>query len=229
MMTNRTLSRFGAVALVAAAFAAAPASALTVPFTETFASGNASWTNAANAPLDAFGAGGPDGSAYASTSFNFAGTNPASTPAILRAQNTTNASGGAFFGNWVTGGVTTLSFDIRHDAPNALDVFVRWTALSAPAFPGIILFAPSTVAPGAWTNVSIAVSAASPFVPEPGATYAGIFPQVARMQFGATPGALAGQNVAVRFDIDNVRIVPTPGAATGLALLGAAVLRRRRR
>ncbi len=202
-------------------------SALTVPFTETFAGGNASWTNSANAPLTAVGAGGPDGSAYASTTFNFAGTTPDSTPAILRAQNTTNASGGAFFGNWVTNNVTTLSFDIRHDAPASLDLFVRWTALSAPAFPGIILFAPAAVAPGAWTSVTLAIGPGSPFVPEPGATYAGIFPQVARMQFGATPGGLAGQNVTVRFDIDNVRIVPAP-AALGLAPVALMALRRRR-
>ncbi|MFM9956432.1 MAG: hypothetical protein ACKVZJ_00005, partial [Phycisphaerales bacterium] len=204
------------------------ASGLTVPFTETFAGGNASWTNSANAPLEAVGAGGPDGSSYASGVFNFAGTNAQSTPAILRAQNTTNASGGSFFGNWVTQNVTTLSFDIRHDAPVSLDVFVRWTGASAPAFPGIILFASSSVPSGAWTSVTMAISSGAAFVPEPGGTYAGIFPQVARMQFGATPGSLAGQNVAVRFDIDNVRIVPGPGVVALVGLAGIAGLRRRR-
>ena len=207
---------------------AAPAAlAITVPYTEAFTSGNANWTNAANAPLDAIPTGGPDNSPYASTTFNFAGTNPQSTPAVLRAQSTTNASGGNFFGDWITSNATVLTFDFRHDASAPLDTFVRWTGAGSPPAPGLILFGPA-VQPNTWTNISLPVSALSPFFPEPGANFNAIFSQVVRMQFGVTPGALAGVNTTVHFDIDNVTITPTPGAAALLSPLALTALRRRR-
>ena len=218
------INRSAALAMVA--MASASAGALTVPFTETFAANNSSWTNSANGPAAYLATGGPDGSGYASAPFNFASTNAGSTPAILRCQNTTGASGGNFFGDWITGGVTTLSFDIRHDASVALQVFARWTSATAPAFPGIIALG-STVQPNTWTTVTLDVTSGGTYVPEPGAVYANIFSNVARVQYGALPGALAGQAVTVNFDIDNVRIVPTPGAAA-IGLVGLVGLRRRR-
>lgn len=222
MMKNTVL------AVVALAAAASSASALVFPYTETFAANNAGWSNSANAPMGYSATGGPDASGYATTAFNFSSTTPGSTPAIIRCQNTTNASGGSFFGDWITAGVTTLSFDIRHDAPVALQVFARWTSASAPAFPGMAALG-SLVQPNTWTTVTIDVSASGSFIPEPGAVYANIFSNVARIQYGALPGSLAGQSVSVNFDIDNVTIVPTPGAAVIAGFAGIAGLRRRRR
>lgn len=213
-------------ALAAIGVSTAAASALTVPFTESFAASNANWTNAANAALDFVGSGGPDASSYASTTFNFVSTNAQSTPAILRAQSSTNASGGNFFGDWITSGVPQVSFDIRHDGTAPLSLFARWTGASSPASPGWIVFGPS-INPGVWTNVTIQIASPANF-PEPGANFNTIFSQVARMQFGVLPGALAGVNTTVRFDIDNVTIVPAPAAALGFAPLSLAALRRKR-
>lgn len=203
----------------------ATAGALTVPFTENFASSSSGWTNSASSALDFVASGGPDASGYASSAFNFAGTNAQSTPAILRGQS--GASGNEFFGNWITAPVSGLSFYFRHDASEALTVFTRWTGASSPAFPGVVSLG-SPILPNTWTLVTVPISAGMPLIAEPGGTYAGIFSQVARLQVGVLPGSLAGQNVSVRFDIDQVSIVPVPGAAV-VAAAGAGLLIRRRR
>lgn len=214
------------VAGVFAGVCVSSAAGLTVPFTESFAASNANWTNAANAAMEFAPSGGPDSSSYASTTFNFSGTNVQSTPAILRAQSTTNASGGNFFGNWITGGASEVSLDIRHDATIPLSLFARWTGATAPAAPGWIIFGKS-VAPGSWTNVTFKIDSSNNF-PEPGANFNTIFSQVVRMQFGVLPGQLAGVNTTVRFDIDNVRVVPSPAAAAMFAPMALVALRRRR-
>lgn len=207
--------------------AASGALALTVPFTEHFASGNANWTNSANAPMDFVGAGGPDGSSYTSATFNFVGTNPQSTPAIIRCQSNTGASGGAFFGNWIGGGVTQLSFFIRHDATVSFNVFARFT--NSALFPGLAAVEPVPVPGGAWTQVVIPINAGAAYIPEPGATFAGVFSDLARMQIGVLPGQLAGLNATVRFDIDRVSIVPVPGVGSSVVLAGVCMTARRRR
>ncbi|MEO1130914.1 MAG: hypothetical protein AAFX05_14570, partial [Planctomycetota bacterium] len=67
------------------------------------------------------------------------------------------------------------------------------------------------------------------FVSFEGTDFNSTFSNVGHMQFGVdTPGALLGQDVTVTFDIDNVRLVPGPAAATTLLLGGLVGLRRRR-
>jgi hypothetical protein len=215
-----------AIAITALLALTASTHAITVPFTESFSTGNANWTNSANAALEAVATGGPDNSPYASTTFNFAGTNAQSTPAILRAQSTTNASNGNFFGDWITSGATQVTLDIRHNSTAPLSLFARWTGASSPAAPGWIILGPS-INGGAWTSVTFPINSASNF-PEPGANFNAIFSSVVRMQFGVLPGGLAGVNTTVRFDIDNVTITPTPAAASLLAPIAALTLRRNR-
>lgn len=199
--------------------------ALTNPYTENFITDNASWTNNANGPADFIAAGGPDGSSYITGAFNFAGTNGGSTPAILRCQSTTSASGGAFFGDWIAGGVTQLTYKFRHDSTALLSPFVRFAPTAG--FPGLAAVA-APIAGGQWQTVTFTIDAGATYFPEPGATFANVFSDVKRMQFGVLPGQLAGVNTTVHFDIDIVSITPAPGAAAAFAPLGLIALRRRR-
>src|SRR5690606_7835694 len=80
-------SNLALAAALAALFGAGSASALTLPFTEDFASDVSGWEDAGNAPLTWNEAGGPDGSSYASTTFSYLGfENPfGGGPVIFRA------------------------------------------------------------------------------------------------------------------------------------------------
>lgn len=222
-----TTSRAGAAA--AALACASIASASLVGATETFDAGSANWTNAAGtAFLDWFPGGGPDGSAYASGTFNFAGSNAGDTPVLLRAEAPAGASAGAFFGDYITAGVTELRFSVRHDGPVPMTFFTRFA--TAGNFPGAtaIVFAP--VFSNTWTELSIAIDPANPaFVTFEGSDFSTIFSNIGRLQFGVSVDAgLAGFDQPVRFDIDNVRLIPAPGGIGLAGMLLIAGARRRR-
>lgn len=216
------------VAGFAIAFAGS-ASAGLIGATETFDTDSANWVNAAGSGfLDWFPSGGPDGSAFASGAFNFANTNTGDTPVILRAQSAANSSGGIFFGDYISEGVSELRFSIRHDAPSPATFFVRF---AAPAnFPGAtaVLFTP--VAGDIWTDISVILDPSNPqFVTFEGSDFNTIFSNIGRLQFGVSVGdGLAGVDQSFRFDIDNVRLVPAPGALVGVFSAGLFMTRRRR-
>lgn len=196
---------------------------------ETFDSGPANWSNSANnAFLDWFASGGPDGSAYASGVFDFTSTVAGDTPVILRAQSANNASGGIFSGDWIAAGITELRFSIRHDGPAPATIFTRF---AAPAnFPGATAIQFVPVASNTWTELSVLISPANPaFVTFEGSDFNTIFSNIGNLQFGVSvDSTLAGFQTPIRFDIDNVRVVPAPA---GLALFGvfcAGSLQRRR-
>lgn len=87
------------------------ASAQVVNFTETFTGGDANWRGPAPDGSDALvvvGGGGPDGSSYVSTDFNFeffpdgSGMNGGQpTVSVFRGQDEFGSSDGAFEGNWI--------------------------------------------------------------------------------------------------------------------------------
>ncbi|HEX2836817.1 MAG TPA: hypothetical protein VHN77_01685 [Phycisphaerales bacterium] len=214
-------------ALVGAALAA-PAFALTVPYTETFASPAANWSSAATfTPLTYVPAGGPDASGYASRSVSFA-TNPVGDiPLIFRGQSNFASSGGNFWGDWTAGAVTAFSFTVRHDAPTPVSFFARFT----PGATGAVALVSPPVQPNTWSTFTIAIDPSTPFIYEgPGVTFASTFSNVNRVQVGVmVDAAIAGQSGPYTFDIDNVSIVPAPSAGAALAGLGLAALRRRRR
>lgn len=222
MLTARTFA-----ALVGAAVAA-PAFALTAPYTETFSSPAANWSSAATfTPLTYFPAGGPDASGYASRSVSFA-TNPAGDiPLIFRGQSNFGSSGGNFWGDWTNGAVTTFSFSVRHDAPTPVSFFARFT----PGATGAVALVSPPVQPNTWATFTVAIDPSTPFIYEgPGVTFATTFSNVNRVQVGVmVDAAIAGQAGPYTFDIDNVSIVPAPGAGAALAGLGLVAMRRRRR
>lgn len=203
------------------------AMAATVPFTEHFASSASSWRDAAGAvDLAWVPVGGPDASSYASGTFNFQASVVNDTPVLFRGQNNYNSSGGAFVGNWITDGVTLVTAQVRHNAPVPLNFFGRFA--SPFGFPGAVAVDFVPVAPGQWQTITFAINPASPqFISFETSDFNTVFSNIGRVQFGVSvPAAMAGVNQSFTFDVDQVSIVPAPGA---LALLGLGMLARRRR
>jgi len=203
--------------------------AVTVPYTEDFPLNNANWKQNGQTTFAAFNAnGGPDGSSFISSSFNFVGNLEDDGPVLHRANLSDSASGGNFFGNWIAAGATKFSAYVRHNATAPLDYFARFTG--APAFPGVIAFQSLTVQPNTWTLVEFDVSPNSPDFFYEGGSYAGIFSNVSRIQFGASvPAALAGLDQVFTFELDQVTVnipEPTSLALGALVLAGVIVLRR---
>jgi hypothetical protein len=199
--------------------------AATVPFTETFNAGSANWFDSlGTTPLTWTVFGGPDGSPFASTAFNFVNSAPNDNPVLFRAQDEFGSSGGAFVGNWVTSGVTGFNASVRHNAGVPLNFFVRFASPSN--FPGAnnVFFIP--VPSGTWTPLSAALPNPNLIFEGP-LTYGQVFGNIGHVQLGiSVPSGLAGVNAPFSFDLDNVAIVPEP---TSLAFFGVGALELARR
>ena len=221
-----------AAAMLAAGVIAPMSLGVTLGYTETFPESTANWKNTTSGDMTWVPAGGPDGSSYANTTFSFNGLTPGSQPTIMRCQSNFNSSGGAFFGDYIGQGVTAVSFDIRQDSPDTLNGFIRFAFSSNPGgsgsgFPGAAFV--FSLPANAWTHVTVPIGPGTPFFYEPTGTFAGIFSAVTRIQYGAlVPSDLITNGASYNFDIDNVSIVPAPGAATAGLIGGAMLLRRRR-
>ena len=213
--------------------------ATTLPFTETFSSDVAGWTESSGVgPLTFNAAGGPDGSSYASGTFNFLNSTFGDQgPVVIRGQEPQNASSGAFIGNWIADGITQFSASVRHDAGVPLSYFTRFAA-PVTSFPGAIGIVAGPPAPsGVWTDITFPIVNAGPpfgpFVSYEGTSFAAVFSNVGRIQVGVEiPAALAGVDQDVTFDIDNISIVPEPSsimlAVCGLMALVLSAGRRQR-
>ena len=233
-MSNR-IQWMGLLAGVLGAFAASAAQAATVPFSETFDGGVSGWENSVNLPLAFTATGGSDGGGYATGSYNFNGFVPGfggSGPIVLRATAADNPSGGAFLGNWLTDGVGSVSFMVRHDAPEALQFYLRIaTAANSPA--GAFSSA-QLVEANVWTQVTFPISPLASHCTDagpPGACTTALS-AVGNLQIGTSaPVGLRDDDVVYTFDIDQVTLnpIPEPGTALlfGLGLSGLAVAGRR--
>lgn len=202
----------------------------TVPFTEDFDNGSANWANNASQPLDWIAAGGVEDGAFATTGFNFAGSQANADLVMIRGSQMLGASGGAFSGNWITNDVTNFDVYVRHDAAVPLTYFVRFA--SPLNFPGAVAIQFAPVPPHTWTLVQIPIEVSNPqFVTFEGSTFASVFDDIGNVQIGVrVPQALGGMDVDVHFGVDRVSIVPEP--AVLMLLNGGTVLglvRRSRR
>lgn len=232
----RTRTFVGSAALAAGMSLVTPALALVVPFTEGFAGNAANWRDNASALALSFNAaGGPDGSSYVSTPFSFVNNAEGDQVSLFRANGANvptpggAASDGAFFGSWITGGVSSTSFSFRHNATVPLHVFIRFA--SPGNFPGAAVQFTALAQPNAWTSFSVVVSPANLAIIYEGgpSNFGSVFGNVGRLQIGAiVPAGLAGGTSSITFDLDQVSLVPAPGAAALLGLAGAAAARRRR-
>lgn len=210
--------------------AAQTAQALNVPFTEHFASNSANWRDASGTAVVGWSSnGGPDGSGYATTSFNFSTSGPGSTPAVFRNQEEFNSSGLAFQGDWVAGDVRQFGAYVRHNAGMNLNFFVRF---ADPAnFPGAAAVISTPVPSGQWTHISVPMIA-SRFVFEGPFGFNDVFDNLGHIQIGVvTPPALENANVTVGFDLDQPMIVNSVPAisewgvvAMSLSMLTAATI-----
>lgn len=219
-----------ALAAIAATIMVGTASAQIVGFVEDFNADAAAWRNFNSASiLEWVGSGGPDGSAFARSHYNLTAASGGFPPVVIRAHAsyTPPSSGGEYVGDWIAAGVTGVSFSFRHDLPEAISLTGRFaTPLNNP---GASVQTSFTVEPNVWTTVFYDLTEGSPDIISLGSgTYASIFGNIGNIQLGFNvPPGYAGQNLDVRFDIDNFSIVPAPGALALLGLAGVAMRRRR--
>lgn len=219
--------------VIAAALITLPAVGVTTPFTETFDSNSAGWRDAGGgADIGWVPSGSFDGSAYATTSFNFLNSAADSDLAIARAQDGFNSSGDAFVGDWLASGVGEFSVWVRHDGPAPVNFFARFA--SSANFPGAFALESATVAANQWTRLTVSIDALNPqFVTFEGSDFNTVFSNIGNIQIGVrVPTAFAGLDQSITFDIDSAGIsaaaVPAPASASILALAGFALTRRRR-
>jgi len=202
--------------------------ALVVPFTEDFISGNSNWLNGASAGATWLPSGGVEGGGYITA--NTTVVNTGFGAISFRGNAASDASGDAFVGDWIAGGVNLFSTYVRHNAPTSLDVFARLDAGSGRAGSSVNF----SVAPNTWTQLSV------PIVDSPGSfqsygagTFSTVFTNIQNIQVVLAPnGDLAGQIYTL--DVDQVSVVPEPGtlglaAGAGVLLLGLRVWRNRKK
>lgn len=228
--TTSFFVRCGLTGVVAAAVSIS-AMATEVPFTEDFDNDSANWFNSAGtAPLDFVPSGGPDGGSFAAGTFNFVSSAPNDTPAMFRAQDEFGSSGGAFEGDWITDGVTELSYWVRQDTGVPLTFFTRFAGPANTPGANSINFIP--VPSGVWTQITVPIPDPD-FIFEGPFTFEDVFSNIGHLQPGiVVPDDLAFLDETFTFGIDKVAIVPEPATCVLLAsgvLAGAWRTRRRRR
>lgn len=226
-------SKLALAAAVAATFSMiGSAQALTIGYTEEFPTNVAGWENSASAPLTWESSGGPDGSSNASTTFNWFGfSNPfGGGPVIFRGASADNASGGAFVGNWLTGGVTTISAWFYQETGETLTPFIRFA--TSFNFPAAVINGTTPIPTDTWTEVLFDIDPLNPLCFGEGVTCAVALSNVGNVQFGTNaPAALIATNQAYYLAIDKIGINTVPEPATGMmlavSLLGLGSFRRR--
>jgi hypothetical protein len=217
------LTRFFFVSLALTA-SLLPLRALVVPFTEDFSSGASNWLNGASAAPTWSATGGMDGGSYISApgaiSAGGFGT------IVFRGNASADASGDAFVGDWISGGVSAFSAYVSHDAPVALNFYARLDAGAGRAGSSIDF----SVAPGAWFQLNVPIVNSSTSFQSYGAgTFATVFNGIQNVQIALSSTqdpSTAGQTYNV--SLDRVATVPEPKTISMLALaaLSLGFLRR---
>lgn len=196
------------------------ASALSVPFTETFAGGASGWLNSSSTAPATVASGGADGGGYISLTTDVADTIGFGGQTLFRCNDNANCSGDAFVGNWEAN-VATFSFAIRHDADVALEFFTR---IATPFnFPAWAVESNTVVQPDTWTVVSFAIDPSNPLLTAEFGTFAQTFANVGNFQIGVSvPSGFTASGVT--FDLDTVAIAPAPVPLPGAALFAVTGL-----
>jgi hypothetical protein len=210
------LTRYSFVVPAVLIAAAVPTTALVVPFTEDFAVGNSNWTTGNTNIAAGWSATGGvlDGSYITSTGTVLTTGFGA---IVFRGNAAADASGDAFVGDWLAGGVSNFSAFVRHDAPTALNFYARLDAGAGRAGSSIDFSVPS----GSWFQLNIPiVDAPTSFQSYGAGTFATVFNNIQNVQIAVSTNqapAVIGQTY--NFSLDRVSVVPEPGI---LGLLGLA-------
>jgi hypothetical protein len=221
------------VLLITAVTYHTPARAVTFGFTESFETSNAGWSGLlATQPLDHSPIGGVDDGGHVDIQPS---TDPAASalggngPVIFRAP--ASASGGAFTGNWLTSGVSTVQAYFRHSLDLApVNIYVRMAG--APGAGAGVFFAESQVEQNdGWTLVNFDVTEDNFTVAGgPGTTYAGVLGNVTQFQFGAQLlTAVDPPSTQIHFELDQVSLVPEPSSLLLVVGMTVGLLPWRRR
>lgn len=226
------------------ALAVSNSAALAVsPFTETFDTDDANWLDGASGTptYNATGGVGDSGFiSYAAPAFN-SGAGGFGDPLtiLFRGNGSDDASGDAFVGDWLSGGIGEFSVAVRHNNATPLNLFARFDAgfgagASLANDAGLYSIAPDT-----WTTITIPIVDSNPPFLSYGAAgpspvgFTTVFSSIQSLQLGFyLPANTDFDNL--RMDIDNVAVaVPEVSSLTLIGLgMGAAtmlaVARRRR-
>lgn len=211
-------------AIIALSSGIALAGAPVAPFTETFDLGSENWKQGSGADVD-WNAG------VISTTVDVNSAGPFGLT-LFRAQDGFDSSNDAFVGNYLAGGITTVSFDVLQNSGQDLTFGLRVaTSNNNPAF---ALLTPVVVASDVWTTLTFELDFNSPFffAEGPPGSEEGIFntvmSEVGNLQISVNrPDGLVTPLTAT-FSVDNFAIVPSPAGAAVLAMGGLVAARRRR-
>lgn len=199
------------------------------PFSETFETGVNGWLMGSFAAPVYNLTGAMDGSAYISSTADLNSAGPFGL-SVFRGEDNFNASGDAFVGNYLAGGIDLITFDFRHNSDIALDVALR--VAGSNNFPGFGVELPTFVAGNEWTTLSFSLDFFNPLLTLEGPPtpdfYNSVMNAVGNIQISvARPDGLTTPLV-VDFDIDNITITPAPSSLALLSIGGLLATRRRR-
>jgi hypothetical protein len=197
-----------------------PASALVVPFTEDFSAGNSSWsTGNTNVAAGWSAAGGVLDGSYITSTGTVLTTGFGAI--VFRGNAAADASGDAFVGDWLTGGVGAFSAFVRHDAPTSLNFYARLDAGAGRAGSSIDFSVPS----GTWFQLNIPIlDAPTSFQSYGAGTFATVFNNIQNVQIAISTNqapAVVGQTYNI--GLDQVSVVPEPSTFSLLGLGAIAV------
>lgn len=213
----------------------APAGALApLPFTEDFATNASGWVYGTTNLPTWFATGGVGDGSYISGSATI-DTNGFG-PIVFRGNNANDASGDAFVGDWLAGGVTLFTAYVRHNAPTNLFFYVRLDRGAGNAASSN----PLEVAPNTWSQFvipitnSLGTNGVFQSYGAAGTNFNAIFTNIQNVQIALSSGQdpiTIGETYTI--DFDQPAIVPEPSTlallACAAAALAAARLRRRSR
>lgn len=211
-------------AIIALTSGAALAGAPVSPFTETFDFGGENWTQGSGADV-VWDAGVISSTVDVNSAGPFGLT-------VFRAQDGFDSSNDAFVGNYLAGGITSVSFEVLQDSGQDLTFGLR--VASSNNSPAFALLTPVVVSSDVWTTLTFKLDFNSPFFFAEGppgqeeAFFNAVMADVGNLQISVNrPDGLVTPLVTT-FSVDNFAIVPSPAGAVLLAMGGLVAARRRR-
>lgn len=217
------------IALAALAFSSGAAIAGVTPFTETFETGANGWLQGSFTAPTHSASGALDGSAYITSTADLNSAGPFGLT-VFRGHDDFDASGDAFVGNYLAGGIDRISFDFRHNAGQDLGVALR--VASSNNFPAFAVELAGPVASDEWVTLSFDLSFFNPLLTIEGAptpqAFNEIMEAIGNIQVSIDRPDGLDTPLVVDFDLDNVAITPAPASLALLSVGGLAMARRRR-